>query len=441
MHARLLALLALLARTCDAHVAMVFKATYPGPIRNANSPTGNGAASVAGACGGQNTFGANGKGQLTDGSTVTLTINYAAGHRSANNVFRFAYSCTDTSQNGLSSAESVLSAAAPNNCKGFSEGAETPYPVPAPDAIVEGGYEITCTLPLRGNTETEECTMSLLDQRDWGGCVDVDLLPAAASLPPSPPPAPYVSNEGKYYLVSDNSIDSSASTFSNCDFSEGYLEVPPHAEGAASFQAKLDAQAEGCRTSPAITAPATATIRVQTAFTMTLADGKYSGEVLIGEAQQPYTFAVAGQAVEWAYYNPARPEEQPIINDGFSNSEVQGISVGGSLSSGSSNTGAIAAVIIILLLIALGAAAYVWYRKRQAAQPGQKAPTYTGGAMYGSTPGVPPPPPPPPGGFQPLPPGWMEMKDPNSGQIYYHNAAMQITQWERPGGGPVGGRV
>ena len=91
-------------------------------------------------------------------------------------------------------------------------------------AIGQDTMTITCTLPLQDNAETVACTMGILDQRggpsrkntnspirtmddtalaprcplctDWGGCIDVNLASAAAALPPSPPPAPFVSSAG-----------------------------------------------------------------------------------------------------------------------------------------------------------------------------------------------------------------------------------------------------
>ena len=49
-------------------------------------------------------------------------------------------------------------------------------PVPAPDAENEDYYEVTCTLP--EVAAGDECTVSVLDQRDWGGCVDARVLEA-----------------------------------------------------------------------------------------------------------------------------------------------------------------------------------------------------------------------------------------------------------------------
>ena len=165
----------LLLDCCTAHVSMKFIAAQPGPIRNAGTATGNGRASVAGACGGVNAFGANGVGTAIDGERVTLNINYAAGHQSAANAFRFAFACGTTTQAAIATSSATLSAAA-NNCAGTAAGVATAYSdsgsigIPAPNAIVSGGYTIACDLPSQGLVATTaQCTMSLLDQRNWGG--------------------------------------------------------------------------------------------------------------------------------------------------------------------------------------------------------------------------------------------------------------------------------
>jgi len=439
---------ALLLLGSEGHVSMIYKAGQPGPIRNANSATGNGGASVAGPCGGSNAFGANGVGQLQDEDTVTLNINYAAGHRSQQNYFRFAYSCGATNQNALAAQGAMLTAAA-NECTSVTAGTPSTYDdaaggVHAPDAIVQGGYDITCKLPAQGNTEPLQCTLSLLDQRDWGGCVDVDLIPAAAALPPAPPPTPYVSSEGKYYLVAANAIDSSAATFTNCNFDGGFLDVPAHPQGATSFTATLSATAEGCRASADTTAPPTMEIVLDETFAM-IADAdvpnKYCGTVLVDvgagvtATQQPYVFCVSQGSVDWAYFNPDNPDEQPVINDGFS---ALGLNPAGSDGGGSSSA-AVIAVVVILLLVLLGVGCYIWYRRRGTANQ-SKVPEWTGGYGAKYTNSTTPPPPPPPA-TSPLPAGWVEMRDANTGQSYYHNAALQQTQWERPLGHSFSGKV
>merc|ERR1719454_2263968 len=88
--------------------------------------------------------------------------------------------------------------------------------IPAPNAIVDGGYDITCNLPPQNNAAPLECTVALIDQRDWGGCVDISLNAAGVPEPPSPPPAPIVPNAGAYRMLATNSIDTSAADFTCC---------------------------------------------------------------------------------------------------------------------------------------------------------------------------------------------------------------------------------
>ena len=107
---------------------------------------------------------------------------------------------------------------------------------------------VTCTLPSQALAvgDTADCTVSVLDQRDWGGCVDVQMVSAAAILPPSPPPAPLVSNAGVYKLTKDTVVDNSAATFTCCAL-EAELNVPKYELGlAASFTATLSGKANGC---------------------------------------------------------------------------------------------------------------------------------------------------------------------------------------------------
>lgn len=227
-------LLLLVPLAIDAHVSMRYTEGQVGPIRNARTATGNGAASVNGACGNNAAFGANGVGIAKDGDTVTLDINYAAGH---NGGFRMAYSCGDTSPAGLTANSAGLTTAAgQGSCSGTSNGAPATYNdqtgVPAQG---QNSVKLTCTLPLQNNAASQECTISLLDGRDWGGCVDINLQPAAAALPPSPPPEPLVSNAGSYAFLESGKVDTSAATFTCCALSSGGMTIPAHALGTPAF--------------------------------------------------------------------------------------------------------------------------------------------------------------------------------------------------------------
>lgn len=192
-------MLLLLSTPLFGHVSMTYVEGSDLAIRSANSKTGDGRANVANACGGNAAPGANGRGTIKDGDEVTLAINYAAGHQSAQNAFSMRYACGDGSAGSVEAASAKLTAAA-NNCKGTAAGAATAYGangIPAPKAIVPGGYTVTCTLPKQDVAAAKDCVISLADQRDWGGCVDVSVLPAAAALPPAPPPAPPASSRAR----------------------------------------------------------------------------------------------------------------------------------------------------------------------------------------------------------------------------------------------------
>jgi hypothetical protein len=171
-------------------------------------------------------------GGIQDGETVTLNINYAAGHNSANNRFRMAYACGDTSQNAVEAASAQLSETT-NGCTSTTAGQASTYDISdggvnAANAIVTGGYQITCTVPTQGIGvgQTEECTLAIIDQRDWGGCVDV-LVSSAAVPTPAPTPAPLMSNTGSYAIRLADMVDSSAADFTCCALI-GSLAVPSY---------------------------------------------------------------------------------------------------------------------------------------------------------------------------------------------------------------------
>ena len=162
-----------------AHVAMTYTRETPGSIRNANGPTADGGASVNGACGTNGAWGQNGNGEIFDGVTVTLTINYAAGHVSNANYFRMAYACGAPSPNTMAGAAAVLESTT-HSCTAKADGQPAPYVdngvdggVNAAAGIADNGYEVTCTLPSMNVVEglPKECTIALVDQRNW--CAEI----------------------------------------------------------------------------------------------------------------------------------------------------------------------------------------------------------------------------------------------------------------------------
>jgi len=159
-----------------AHVRLRFEDR---PIRNAPSASSDGSYSVSGPCGGNAAWGANGFSEINDGDTISVKISYNGGHQSNNNRFEMRYVCATE---GTNIPQSTVS-----NANGIA-GCAT---VPATEGRIDPPYEVTCTLPTQSNTNVEDCTISVLDQRGWGGCLDVKLQTSAATPPSSsinPPP-------------------------------------------------------------------------------------------------------------------------------------------------------------------------------------------------------------------------------------------------------------
>ena len=285
MAARHVCAFAVLLLGADAHVSMVYLDGQPSGIRNANGATGNGRASVASPCGGARTFASNGKGTVQDGETITLSMRYAAGH---NGAFRMAFACGPPGGGGpgdgsaLEATSAALTAAA-NGCT--VTGAGSAYGAGAgggATAIGQQAMDITCTLPLQNNIDPVDCTIGILDQRDWGGCVDVSLLSASDPVPPAPPPAPFVSSTGGYAFTRAGKVDTAAGTVPGvgtftCCILGGSLSVPAYVEGAATLTATFEnAAAENCPTTvpdkSLAPPPNTALHQVTGAMTMTASD-------------------------------------------------------------------------------------------------------------------------------------------------------------------------
>ena len=331
------------------------------PIRNANSPTGNGRASVAGPCGGENAWGTNGNGVGQDGMSMTLNLVYAAGHTGT---FEMAFACGDTTETALAAASAKLSA----GCTCTKDGQATNYPCPGMNAGDEG--VVTCPLPLQGLTigETADCTVSLMDQRDWGGCVDVRMISAQAALPPAPPPLLWLSNAGTYDLTAAGSIDTSTDTFSCCAIL-GTLTIPDYSSDAASVTATLGATASNCRTSKEIVNPSyTNDMTLSTQVTLNVEAGSsinaYSGQVALGTPPQTFEVRVSDRVLELTMVD----DDQPILCDAYSIGPVppppslpppssSGLS-GGALA------GVISGAVVGGLLVLAAIVAGVWYWRR-----------------------------------------------------------------------------
>jgi len=419
----------LLLGAAEAHVSMVYKDGQAGGIRNANTPTGNGQASVQKNCGdgGRAAFGSNGVATLKDGDTVTYAMRYAAGH---NGNFRMAYACGTQDGSALEAPTAALTGCTATGGAGAYNGAD------GAQAQGQNTMDITCPLTPQGNTDPTDCVIGILDQRDWGGCIDVNLLSAADPAPPSPPPAPFVSSVGTYAFQNARKVDTSAGnkdgigTFSCCAISEGALVIPQYNEGQATVLASFqDAKAKGCPATVPVTTVAPppndreVVLSSTDSFTMQESNNgnKYTGFTYI--ADQQFEVVVAGGVMTFTntYQGRSGTEgEQPIVCDGTSELGLA-LSTDGAGGGGSST-----AIIIVLLLIAAGGAfVYMKMKKEAAAKAAAKGGTPT----YNSSTAAPPPPP----VADALPPGWTEQKDPTTGTAYYYNSNTGESSWTRPG--------
>lgn len=169
-----------LLAVCSAHVRMFFsdsQFTLERPLRNAPSAVADGEFSVSGPCGGVTQWGGP-TGDHTSfvplGGNVTLKINYNGGHKSPDNEFSVRFRC-GTEGNGPSEADmgdaDTLDA---SQCRVLRCPVSGQYPCGAPDGNdFTPGYMFQCDIP----TESAggDCTFSVLDQRNWGGCIDVSV--------------------------------------------------------------------------------------------------------------------------------------------------------------------------------------------------------------------------------------------------------------------------
>jgi len=432
--------LALGVASVRGHISMIYQEGQVGPIRAANGPTSDSPASVQTPCGGEATYGANGKGSVQDEATVSLVMRYAAGHQGS---FRMAFACGGAD---IEAPASTLTVA--NGCT--ATGAQGAYGDNGARAVGQNEMTITCTLPARSNAQPEDCTIAILDQRQWAGCVDVSLLPAAAPLPPNGPPAPFVMAGGLYNFRADRLVDTSAGqvtlpngatyTYSCCALSAGGLRIADYTPGDATVRGTLEgAQAFNCPATTPIKEPTplppppndrtidlTAGIPGgQIAFTVSDGGNKLTAQNVQLDGQ-PYEIIVNSGSSEGpllALVNTGGL--QPVICDGTS---ALGLAAGGGGGDGDEGVshGVVAVIVIVILFSVVGFAGYCFCGQRG-----------TGG-KYPPPPGVtmsqapPPPGPPPPAGA--LPPGWSEQLDPNTGAPYFYNAGTGQTTWVRPGG-------
>jgi len=198
------------------------------PIRNANNEQSNGGFSVAGPCGGAANWGGASGSQMSTaspGDKVTLKINYNGGHRSAANEFAVRALCgatgTGPTQDQMKDAEDL--AAGVCNVLSCPNANEYPCKAPNGNAFTEG-YIFECTIP--NSFANQDCTYSVLDQRDWGGCVDVRVGGGTAptGVPEATPstttattaPIPFDENKANIFFFSQANVETGSPKYPDC---------------------------------------------------------------------------------------------------------------------------------------------------------------------------------------------------------------------------------
>lgn len=432
-------------------------------MRNEAAPQADGRFSVSGPCGGSNQFGAAGVAQIQNGGQIQLRINYNGGHRSNSNAFAVAFKC------GRPAAQSELRLTTTNNvintntgpaltaqqCSQIGPTAGGTYPIPAPNGNqVTAGYTVQCTLPSQGSLagDAKFCTVSVQDQRGWGGCVDLELQAASApggggggtgtpgsgsgsttpgggsSTPPNnqPPEPPLAVIGGSD--IQNNGGGGPSTGPACCELTQAYFTARPSStlNGANRVQVEGTASGSGC--DPALQIPSN---QISLSVTAQLAgaagESSFSGTTDV--SGNPIT--IGGQAFQLTLVNNELlftniATDTPKICD-----HKMALSVDGVTDSSANGGGGTLEIGIIALFIFLGVAAcalivaaYYFCSDRTpkggdtatpAANPAAAAPVAV--AM--------------PATVSKLKPGWTEAQDQESGQTYYYNSQTKQTTWER----------
>eukprot|EP00940_MAST-03C_sp_MAST-3C-sp2_P001928 g1928.t1 len=200
--------------TVRGHVKLRYSYDNAGPnwpIRNAPSAQADGAFSTSGPCGGNAAWGANGFATISNGATLDLRISYNGGHQSNNNAFHLAFHCDDEANLGQDIFRSGAHTVNKAGCTAIA----------ATDSRVNPPYTVGCELDRVQDLSSEvSCTISVMDQREWGGCYDVRITPDT-------PPAAGAGSDSKLnqmYLVSDT-VTTTPSGTECCSFQTASIDV------------------------------------------------------------------------------------------------------------------------------------------------------------------------------------------------------------------------
>jgi len=260
----------LIFQCTNAHVKFFYSANNVvlgnRPVRNAPAAASDGRMSTNGPCGGAEQWGANGVSAIAQGDTLNMKINYNGGHRAPENNFKALWLCGSPTQ-------SEIAAVIPNgggneftptpnhfemtcNGNGCTGACEVECPTPTADQRAQGmycpatqgnqvteGYVMKCTIP---SEMIGQCTVSISDQRKWGGCYDLNVQERT--------PAPTIGgvavtgddpirrNEGRYFYEKSAEIQTAEAGKSCCSLEYGEFTVY---ENRATFSMMVGVSTEG----------------------------------------------------------------------------------------------------------------------------------------------------------------------------------------------------
>lgn len=215
-----LSILALIV-ACEGHVRLIHKSYFTRPIRNAATVSSDGTLSTSGPCGGVLTWGNKTYSTVTPGENVSLVFAYNGGHQDPKmNMLRVAMVCGRLGSDALLKNSTV---------------APTFSPLVNASASLTTGYDLWVIIPQIPNIPNGQfCTISALDVRNWGGCIDVEIVNAAAPTNAPANALAGVSLAGSYSFGNTECVGESP----NCCCAIGQLNVT-HTTGAASGTGSL----------------------------------------------------------------------------------------------------------------------------------------------------------------------------------------------------------
>lgn len=248
----LLLLLVACTRT-NAHIKIFFE-PWRMPIRNAPALNSDGifSASANAACGGSETWGLNNRrryAEVVDGQTICARVNWNGGHTTtiAQNKLRAVYQCGQPDRQDLFLRLPPLQLVdgtwpLPDNTGQKVSGTST--------NSLWDGYTLCVNLSRQGitygsNIIDRRCTLSIMQETNWGGCLDVLLHPDVnATIEPLVPQPTLTSEDVAARVMRGVNITASEGTYRITDCMPdsggkccltGYLGILPNGAVSGRF--------------------------------------------------------------------------------------------------------------------------------------------------------------------------------------------------------------